>query len=125
MVNVSIQEHTLAVDVEGADKLLALRSHIDIPLANVTGIRRDPEGTRRWWAGLRMPGTALPGVVKAGTFHQDGKRIFFDVHDPDKTVIVDLEDDRFDELVLEVDDPDAVMTAIEKSLAGRSQAQTD
>jgi hypothetical protein len=123
MVNVSIQEQTLAVDVEGADKLLALRSHIDIPLANVTGIRRDPKETRRWWAGLRMPGTALPGLVKAGTFHQDGRKIFFDVHDPDKTVIVDLEDDRFDELVLEVDDPDAVMTAVQNSLTGDDEPQ--
>jgi hypothetical protein len=125
MVKTTIQDDTLAIDMQGADKLWALRSHIDIPLTNITGIKRDPEKTRRWWAGLRTPGITLPGVIKAGTFRQDGRRIFFDVHDPDKTVIVGLKDEHFDELVLEVDDPDAVMTAIEKSLAGRSQAQTD
>jgi hypothetical protein len=117
MASVSIQDNTLVVDIQGADKLLALRSHIDIPMANIAGIRHDPEETRRWWAGLRAPGTALPGLIEIGTFYQDGRRIFFDVHDPAKTVIVDLRDDRFDELVLEVDDPDAVIAKVEKSLA--------
>lgn len=124
MVDVTIQDHTLAIDMQGADKLWALRSHIDIPLANITGIQRNPEKARRWLAGIRGPGTGVPGVVKADTFHQDGRRIFFDVHDPANTVIVDLEDEHFDELVLEVDDPDAVMTKVEKSLAGGGRGQT-
>jgi hypothetical protein len=116
MINITVQDHALAVDMQGADKLWALRSHIDIPLANITGIRRDPEMARRWWAGVRAPGTHLPGVLKAGTFHQNGRRVFFDVRDPDNTVIVDLRDEHFDQLVLEVDDPDAVVNAVESSL---------
>ncbi|MGB8362097.1 MAG: hypothetical protein WCE80_11935 [Acidimicrobiia bacterium] len=121
MISVTVQDHTLAVDMEGADKLWALRSHIDIPLANITGIRRDPEMARRWWAGVRGPGTRLPGVLKAGTFHQNGRRVFFDVRDPDNTVIVDLQDEHFDQLVLEVDDPDAVVTTVERSLSEEGQ----
>jgi hypothetical protein len=118
MVNITVEDNKLAVDMEGIDKLWALRSHIDIPLANVTGIRRDPDEGRRWWAGLRAPGTAIPGGMKAGTFHQNGRRIFFDVHDPDNTIVIDLQDEHFDELVLEVDDPDAVISAVEVGLAG-------
>jgi len=54
-----------------------------------------------------MPGTNVPGVITAGTFYQDGKRVFWDVHNPEKTIIIDLHDERYNELVVEVDDPNA------------------
>jgi hypothetical protein len=36
-----------------------------------------------------MPGTNIPGVLTAGTFYQDGKRVFWDVHNPDNTVVIE------------------------------------
>ena len=44
----------------------------------------------------------MPGVITAGTFYQDGKRVFWDVHRPAKTIVIDLHDKRFNELVVEV-----------------------
>jgi hypothetical protein len=116
MVNVTIDDGVLGVEMLGVDKLWTLRSHIDIPLENVQAIRRDPDRVRRWWSGLRAPGTWIPGVIKAGTFHKDGKSVFFDVHDPANTVIIELADERFSELVLEVDDPDLVVTTVGAAL---------
>jgi hypothetical protein len=48
-----------------------------------------------------MPGTNVPGVITAGTFYQDGKRVFWDVHHPEKTVVIDLHDERYNELVVD------------------------
>lgn len=120
MVNVSIHDKTLDLEMEGVDKLWTLRSHLEIPLTNVRQIRQDREQTQRWWSGLRAPGTRLPGFIKAGTFYQDGKRIFYDVHNPDNAVIIDLADDRYNELVVEVEDPTAVITRVQTALATRS-----
>lgn len=118
MAIVTIEDQVLAVEMKGADKLWTLRSHIDVPLEHITRVRRDPGATRGFWNGLRGPGTELPGVIKAaGTFYHDGRRIFFDVHDADNTVIIDLRDEHFDELVVEVDDPDQVLAAVESALA--------
>lgn len=117
MATINIEDHILAVEMQGADKLWTLRSHIDVPLEHITGVRRDPAETRGFWSGLGAPGTELPGVIKAaGTFYHDGKRIFFDVHDPDNTVIIDLQDEHFDELVVEVDDPDRVLAVVQSAL---------
>jgi hypothetical protein len=50
----------------------------------------DPAIAHGWWRGLRMPGTNIPGVLTAGTFYQDGKRVFWDVHNPENTVVIEL-----------------------------------
>jgi hypothetical protein len=123
MVSVTIDDGVLGVEMHGADRLWSLRSHIDIPLRNVRSIRRDPDRVREWWSGLRAPGTWIPGVVKAGTFHKDGESVFFDVHDPANTVIIELRDERYSELVLEVDDPERVVAAVRAALPHGSKAE--
>lgn len=65
---------------------------------------------------MRMPGTNIPGVITAGTFYQDGKRVFWDVHRPENTIVIDLHDERFNELVVEVADPAAAVSLIQQSL---------
>jgi hypothetical protein len=120
MVNVTIHNNALDLEMEGFDKLWTLRSHLEIPLANVRDIHQDTDQTRRWWKGLRAPGTRLPGVIQAGTFYQDGQRIFYDVHNPDNAVIIDLEDDRYNELVVEVNNPQTVINQVQKALELRT-----
>ena len=58
----------------------------------------------------------MPGVITAGTFYQDGKRVFWDVHQPEKTIVIDLRDERYNELVVEVDDPAAAVMLIQSAL---------
>jgi hypothetical protein len=63
-----------------------------------------------------MPGTSVPGVIKAGTFYQDGKRVFWDVHHPEKTIVIDLHDERYNQLIVEVEDPQAAVSLIQSGL---------
>ena len=105
MVDLSVQEGKLLLHVLGADKLWALKSTLEIPLEHITGIRADPEVARGWWHGLRAPGTNIPGVITAGTFYQHGQRVFWDVHDPERTIVLSLRDERYNELIVEVENP--------------------
>ena len=116
MVDLSIAEGKLTLHVRGADKLWALKSSLEIPLVHIAGVRADPEIARGWYHGIRMPGTNVPGVIMAGTFYQDGKRVFWDVHHPEKTIVIELHDERYNELVVEVDDPDGAMRLIQNAL---------
>jgi hypothetical protein len=116
MVDLTIAEGKLTLHVQGADKLWAFKSSLEIPLAHITGVRADREAARGWYHGIRMPGTNVPGVITAGTFYQDGKRLFWDVHHPEKTIVIDLHDERYSELVVEVDDPDASVKLIQSAL---------
>ena len=116
MVDLSVAEGKLTLHVRGTDKILAFKSTLEIPLIHIAGVRADPEVARGWWHGIRMPGTNVPGVITAGTFYQDGKRVFWDVHHPEKTIVIDLHDERFNALIVEVADPEAAVELIRNAL---------
>ena len=115
-MDLSVAEGKLTLHVRGADKLWAFKSSLEIPLVHIAGVRADPQAARGWYHGIRLPGTNVPGVITAGTFYQDGKRVFWDVHDPEKTIVIDLPDERFNQLVVEVADPDAAIKLIQNAL---------
>jgi hypothetical protein len=116
MVDLSVSGGNLALHVRGADQLWALKSSLEIPLAHIAEIRTDPAIAHGWWHGLRMPGTSIPGVLTAGTFYQDGKRVFWDVHNPDNVVVIELKDERYNELIVEVADPPAAVELVKAAL---------
>lgn len=117
MASISIDADHLLVDVQGSDKLWALKSRLSIPLEHVRGATADP-GIGAEPKGLRGPGTHVRGVITAGTFHQDGLRVFWDVHNAAKAVVIELDDERYQRLVLEVDDPKGAVDLVEAAVAG-------
>jgi hypothetical protein len=112
MVDLSISGGNLVLHVRGADKLWALKSSLEIPLEHIAEITADPTIAHGWWHGLKMPGTNIPGVLTAGTFYHDGKRVFWDVHNPENTVVIGLRDERYNELIVEVVDPKAAVEMV-------------
>jgi len=82
---------------------------IQEPLGNSTSKyhrgRADPEVAKGLWKGIRAPGTHVPGVIIAGTYYKKGQRIFWDVKDPKKAIVIDLADERYNQLIVEVEDP--------------------
>jgi len=116
MVDFSISGGNLVLHVRGADKLWAFKSSLEIPLAHINEIRADPAVAHGWWHGFRMPGTNIPGVLTAGTFYQDGKKVFWDVHNPENTVVIELKDERYNELIVEVTDPQAAVELVKAAL---------
>ncbi|MDQ0813224.1 hypothetical protein QFZ63_004938 [Streptomyces sp. B3I7] len=116
MALIRIDGDDLVVMIEGLDKLWSFKSSLTIPLANVRGATADP-GIATEPKGLRAPGSHLPGVITAGTFHQDGEKVFWDVRDPSKAIVVELADERYARLVLQVDDPRAAVALVESALA--------
>lgn len=115
MARITIEAGNLVVQIDGLDKLWSLTSRLQIPLANVRGATADP-GIVRDPKGLRGPGAHLPGVITAGTFHLDGERVFWDVHNGTKAVVIELADERYARLVVEVDDPPAAVSLIEQAI---------
>jgi hypothetical protein len=115
MAQVSIDGHNLVVEIEGLDKLWALTSRLVIPLANVRGATTDP-GIIKEPKGMRAPGAHVPGVITAGSFHIDGERVFWDVHDPAKAVVIELTDERYARLVVQVPDPRATVALVEHAV---------
>ena len=103
MASVAIDDTHLRITIEGVDRVHALRSHLDIPLAHVMGVGIDPEVVCGFHD-LRLPGTYLPGVVIAGSFY-DGEWLLFDVRDADKAIKINLDHEHYRAVIIEVDDP--------------------
>ena len=106
--------------MEGWDKLWAVRSQLEIPLAHVTGVRLDPDAARGWWHGLKLVGTNIPGILAAGTFYQSDGAVFFDVHDPERSIVFDLDHESYKRLVIEVEDTEGTLGLVKNALAGRA-----
>src|ERR1035437_876501 len=120
MTIVSVSEGNLIVEVEGWDKLWSLRSRLVIPIQHVTGICEDAKIAEGWWHGMRVAGAQVPGVITAGTFYHHGNCIFWDVHHPEKVIVVDLEDERYEKLIIEVADPSEAVVRLREALRSAS-----
>ena len=70
-----------------------------------------------WFQGLKLIGADLPNIFRAGTFYQEGNLVFWDVRHPEKTIVVELHDERYAKLIMEVDDPEAAVSLLKKAIA--------
>lgn len=116
IVEVSVNGEKLSLEVKGLDKLWAFKGHLEVPLAHIGRVYADPQAAHHWWKGLKMPGANVPGVITAGTFYQDGKRVFWDVHNPDNTIAIELNDEQYNMIIVEVEDPDAAIGLITSAI---------
>jgi hypothetical protein len=115
MATVDIHGSDLVISVKGLDRLWTFKSQLTIPLAHVRGATADP-GIASEPKGRRSPGTHIPGAIVAGTFVHDGERIFWDVHDPARAIVIELHDETYRRLVVEVDDPRATVGLVERAI---------
>lgn len=115
MVTIRIEADKAIFEVEGWDKLWSLRSQLQIPLSHIKDAHADPQPAMRWFEGLKLAGTSLPNIFRAGTFYQHGELVFWDVHNPENTIVIELEHERYKELIIEVAEP---TQEIEKIKAG-------
>jgi hypothetical protein len=119
MVTVTRTGQQLRFEIEGVDKLLALKGHLELPLSHVKSARVDPTAAKGWWHGVGMGGTAIPGVLTTGSFYEAGRMVFYDVHHADHAIVVELDDDNYDRLIVEVRDPAATAKLINDAVASR------
>ena len=124
MVRVSIEGDRIHLDVEGIDQLWAVRSHLEFPLSHVLSVRVDPEAARGWWHGLKVIGSNIPGILTAGTFYQQGGMVFYDVHDPGGTIVLELDHERYKRLIVEVEDPEKTRAKIENAMKPMRRVRT-
>jgi hypothetical protein len=120
MVDVRIEGNRVVFEVEGWDKMWALKSRLEVPLDHISGARVDEEAAKGWWHGVKLGGADLPGLITAGTFYRKGRLVFMDVRKPEHTIVVDLNHEYYDQLVLQVSDPAAAVRTITNAITSRA-----
>lgn len=116
MVEISIENGLLVLDVQGSHKFWALKSRLEIPLLHIRSVQADPNPAMGWFDGLKVAGTDIPNVFRAGLFWMDGERVFYDVRNPQNTIIIELADENYAKLIVEVEDPRSAVAQIQAAL---------
>ena len=126
VVEISVAGDRIEVVMKGADAVWAFKRRIHVPVRDVQGVHVTDDlrpflSIRGNQLGLRLPGTAVPGVVVAGSYRRRGSWTFCCLHRRQRALVVDLRPSagRYDRLVLGVDDPEGIRDAIE---AARTEA---
>jgi hypothetical protein len=104
------EEGKLLVKPIGMARLWAWSRGVEVPLMSIRDI--GVAKTRDVPRGLRMPGTFFPRVLTAGTFRKNGEKSYWLVARGREVLVIELEDERYDRLVLDVQDPHMAAAAL-------------
>ena len=111
MATVTTTPETLTVTLSRAERVLGLLRDLEVPLSAVQAVEVVPDGPTAT-RGLRAPGLALPGSRKIGTWRGREGTTLVSVRRGRPAVRVRLAGQRFDTLLLDVDDPAALAAAL-------------
>lgn len=104
----------LLVRPVGLVRLWAVSSGIDVPITSVSDVGLSER--RGLVRGMRWPGTYLPGIMTAGTFRSRGERDLWMVGRADKVVVIELHDQRYRNVIVQVEDPEAAVEALRAAM---------
>ena len=115
-------ETRLVVRLPAWDAIWAMKRSVTVPLLRVAHVTAsDAAGVPR--RGMRMPGTALPGVIRSGSYGSAPQRELWNVRRAARVLVIDLNPpEPYARIVLEVADPDGLAEQLREALAAaRSQ----
>jgi len=108
MVTIERKNDNFVFEINGWHKLWALKSELVIPIENIIDAYSNEENLNWMWA-LRMPGTHIPGIITAGTYIQKDGTIFCDVVHRENSIVVELHDEFYKKLIIEVENPQSAI----------------
>jgi len=112
---VSVADGRLRIDRSGVARWFG--TSVDVPLSHVVSIApADPQSVRRWIKGIRLAGIEIPRRLTWGVYRQGGKVTWWDTGSGTDALMITLRDERLDQLVVEVEDPAAVIQALKTRL---------
>lgn len=115
MVLVTVSENEMKLVIKGVHKLWALKSKMNIAINQIKDVRinqviKKPEG-------CRLYGCYIPGFIYSGTYYSENGKVFWDVSNIDKSIIIDLNNSDYSQLIIEVDNPEKTVNEIKNKLA--------
>jgi len=118
MVELSVMGNDLHVEILGWDKLLGLKSSIDVPFGAIKCVDAAAGFPKFRWSDIRVLGTGYPGVA-IGTFWMGSPHrwAFLDVRRSSKDVVsLQIEGRFYSSIVVEVTDAQTAAEQIRGSI---------
>ncbi|MEX2599742.1 MAG: hypothetical protein WD533_08815 [Dehalococcoidia bacterium] len=106
-MKLSLSDGSLHIRLEGMEKIWALKGSLTIPLADIAEVRaKEPDDKpSNYWKALRIPGTFVPWVIKAGTYYSAvGREFWYATTGKPFLVLYVNKEGKYDRVVLGLDD---------------------
>ena len=115
---IKIANGKLEFELHGVDEFLSIKRSITVPLSHVVSVSTEHVPWQPFKQ-MRIVGASLPGVVKDGRFLSTEGVMFFEMHDPDKCITVNLDHETYKKIVFEVEDKEKAAQHINEALKSR------
>jgi len=102
-MQLSIKNNKFCIELNFWEKLWSLQfSHTwEIPLNHIERVSTTAPSSD--WKEIKLPGTFVPGVIKAGTYYTERGREFWYVIDDKNYLTLDLKDEFYRRVILTVE----------------------
>ena len=118
MATIEITGDELVVELTLAEKFMAARGSLHIPLSHIEAVRVANESAwKMMWR--KIIGTNAPPWKMAGTFFLNGGFVFCDFSDGARCIEVDLHDETYKQLIVQLDEstsPEDAATQIKAAI---------
>ena len=119
-----IDGENLRIELDWWRKLLAFHFQtLEIPLAHIERVVTDRSRTH--WMEIRLPGTFIPWLVKAGTYRRAGRTDFWCATHGQPVLRLTLRNEYFDSLTLGTEDNEGWAQAIKGLLDSNFEQEPD
>lgn len=115
MPELRIKAKSLEIELSTLEQIWAIHGDLSIPAENIIGAERLGSLWRKS-LGVRLPGTALPRVIVAGTYRAYGDRVFVYWTRKKQPLQINLFGHRYNRIIIGVDDADAWADAINAAI---------
>ncbi len=113
MNRIEIIDRQVTIHISGWDKFFALKGTVSFPHASITQVYEYDQSISPPW--LKNPGTAIPGVIIAGSYQNLGDRKeFWCTHFKGNTIVIDLEHEHYNRIVLDLPENQLVSEWIDR-----------
>ena len=114
MVKLNLKDNGMEIDLEGIEKVLAIKNRLFIPYEHITSVDDNAEKVKAY---LRVGGTALGRRhYDYGRFLTNEGKGFYIVKDKDKAFAIHLKDEPYNVIVIELDDNASAISLINEKV---------
>ena len=118
-MKLKIEDNKFHIKLNPLEKLLSHRGSVSVPMSNVSST--STKRPRREWKQVRAPGTHVPFVIKAGTYHGGRGKEFWMATVSKPILTIELRDWDYDRIVLALSDNHAWAQQINQAAQGDSR----
>ena len=113
---VRIEGDDVVLEIHGVDEILSIKRSIHIPFKHILSVSTE---TVPWniFNAIKLAGTNIPHHVKDGRFLTKEGMMFFEMHDPESCITINLDHERYKKIVFEVDDKESAAMMINNALS--------